>query len=176
MDEVFKTVLAVVDYLQDQGWRIAKSAAYDHHKQGKLRAEPDGTFTPAAVEEYARRWLRKAAGNPLDKGGSLQRLKLEAETKRLEAQAAMAEHKVKILSGSWITIQEHERELTARAQLFRTDLRNFARSSVGEIIATVDGNPDRAPELMEYMLDHVDEFLDRYARETEFEVKADAGE
>jgi hypothetical protein len=100
----------------------------------------------------------------------LQQQKLAAETKRAAAMATLAEHKVRIASGEYLLTSDHEAELAARAQLFRSDLRNFARATVGDIIPLVEGNMDRAPDLMQFLLDHVDELLDRYARETQFEV------
>src|SRR6056297_3378094 len=61
-EQKLRNVLQVVEYLRRQNYKISKSAAYKHKKEGKLRPGPDGSFSARAVEKYAREWLEQAGG------------------------------------------------------------------------------------------------------------------
>jgi hypothetical protein len=161
----FRNMLDVVAWLNRNGFRIGKSAAYDHQKRGRIRADEDGSFSLEAVKRYAAS-LKKADGaNAPDETVNLQQKKLAAEAKRITAQAELAELKVEITTGQYITRREHEQELTARAQLFKADLYTFARSEANDLARVVKGDPALVTDLMEHLLGRFDEFLDRYSRD-----------
>ena len=170
VEQSFPNLLAVVKYLQEQGYKVSKSTAYKHQQQGKIRAEADGSFSLESVQEYARRWLKPADGSDKvwDESGRLQRDKLRAETKKIQAQARLAELKSQVMADSYMPRTQYEMDLAARAQLFKSDLTTFARGRAGDIIEVAGGDPGRAPELISWLLAEFEEFLGRYARESEF--------
>ena len=51
-DKTFKTQRETIQYLQEQGWKIAKSALSNHVRAGLLKKR-DGVFDSAAVDRYA---------------------------------------------------------------------------------------------------------------------------
>lgn len=55
----FDNLHAVLAYLQGDGWKIKKSNLYAHRKHGKIFPDTDGTFARAAVDRYARTFLKK---------------------------------------------------------------------------------------------------------------------
>lgn len=55
----FDNLHAVLAYLQGEGWKIKKSNLYAHRKHGKIFPDTDGTFARAAVDKYARTFLKK---------------------------------------------------------------------------------------------------------------------
>lgn len=55
----FDNLHAVLAYLQGDGWKIKKSNLYAHRKHGKIFPDTDGTFARAAVDKYARTFLKK---------------------------------------------------------------------------------------------------------------------
>jgi hypothetical protein len=57
----FDNLFGVLAYLQHAGWKIKKSNIYQHRKEGKIVPDADGTFTSAAVEKYARTFLKQIA-------------------------------------------------------------------------------------------------------------------
>jgi hypothetical protein len=57
----FDNLHAVLSFLQDSGWKIKKTNLYQHRKDGKLIPDSDGTFARAAVEKYARTFLKQTA-------------------------------------------------------------------------------------------------------------------
>lgn len=162
-------ILAVVEYLQDQGWKVSKSAAYQHQKAGKIRLQEDGTFRIKDIEKYAATFLKRLDGQTdfLDDLECLQKEKLAAETDKAKAQAAHWELKTKIENGQYVELELFEREIAARAKMFKADLENFCRSQAMGIIECVKGDHDLAPDLIDFMLEQVEIFLDRYAKQKE---------
>ncbi len=159
-----KNIPAVIAYLDEQGWKISKSAAYKHKTEGKLRPGKDGEFTIAAVEKYADRWLQRKDGSTAD-NDELQKERAQAELEKIRAQALHWDTKTKIELGQYVPKEGWERELAARASVFRSDMENFIRSEAAAIIRLVGGDQDKAPDLIDYYLRQVESWLDRYSQE-----------
>lgn len=169
-EKALQNILAVVDYLSGQGWKVHKSAVYNHKKEGKIRPQPDGTFRISDVERYAETYLRRKDGTESGKLDKLQQQKLEAEIKRTEAQAEHWVNRSRASSGAFIPKEHHERDLARRAAVFRSDLETFARSEASEIVSLVAGDAGKIPELVTWILGRFDGFLANYAEEREFRV------
>lgn len=165
-----KNILAVVDHLSAQGWKVKKSAVYNHKKEGKLRPQADGSFRLADVERYAETFLKRQDGSASGNLDKFQEKKLAAETRKAEAQADLSEMKARAASGSWVPKTDHERDLARRAALFRTDLETFARSEASEIVDLVSGDAGKIPELVTWLLARFDGFLANYSAERAFVV------
>jgi hypothetical protein len=167
--ETLPNLLAVVDYLGKQGWSIKKSAVYKHQKEGKIRPGKDGRFRIQDVDAYAEKYLQRLDGSDpvLD---SLQEKKLKADTQKAEAQARHWRLKTKIAEGLYIQRDEYERDLAARAAVFKLDIENFIRSQASEIIHIVEGDESKTGDLIEFMLDRAEGWLDRYTVKKSFKV------
>ena len=168
--ESLPNALAVVDWLNGQGWKIRKTTIYQHRKEGKIKPQADGTFSIEDVEKYASTYLKRKDGTGSGKLDRIQQEKLLAETEKSRAQAKHWITKERILSGSFVPKDLFERELTKRAILFRTDLETFARSEAASIANLIKGDVNLIPELTEYMLGKFEDMMDRYAQEREFKV------
>lgn len=174
MDETsFQNVLAVVDYLSMRGWRIKKSAVYAHVKQGKLRPEADGSFRARAVEKYARSFLKKIGEGPTFAAGldKLQERRLKAEAEKLEAQASHWTIKAKVEAGLYAEKATFERELAWRAIVFRQGLQNFIYGQTPEMIRRAEGSLALVPDVTEFLLGRLDEWLAVYSEPGEFKVE-----
>jgi len=169
-EKILPNALAVVDWLNDQGWKVRKSAFYKHRKEGKIRPQADGTFRIADVEKYATVHLSRKDGSESGKLDKLQQERVLAETEKSKAQAKHWVTKERILSGSFVPKDLFERELTKRAIVFRNDLETFGQSEAAGIVNLVKGDANLIPELIQYMLGKFEDVLDRYAREREFKV------
>ena len=157
-----KNIPAVIHYLEKAGWKISKSAAYKHKKEGKLRPGQDGTFSVKAVEKYAKRWLEKKDGSEgLD---DLQEATAKAQLEKLQAQARHWDTKTKIELGEYVHRNQWDRELAARARVFKSDMENFIRAQASEITRIVEGDPEKAPDLIEFYLEHLEVWLNRYSK------------
>jgi len=60
--DTLPNLLAVVEYLAARGWKIKKTAAYQHRKEGKIRPQKNGSFRIGDVEKYATVFLKRLDG------------------------------------------------------------------------------------------------------------------
>lgn len=174
MTEKLKNIPAVIAHLDAAGWKIKKSAAYKHKKEGKLRPGDDGLFSVKMVDKYAERWLQKKDGSaPSVEALSVERA--QAELEKTKAQARHWDTKTKIELGQYVPRAEWDRELAARAHIFKSDIENFIRSEARSFINLVGGDPEKAPELIEFYLNQVEIWIDRYTQKKTWraEVKID---
>lgn len=167
--EVLKNIKAVVTYLNDAGWKASKSTVYRHHDEGKIRSEADGCFKTKAVEKYAKDWLKtkNGTGKISKKISPLQNAKQAEETRRISAQADIAEMKAKILRGEYVERAAFERALAQRAAIFKSDIENFIRSHAGEMVHLVDGDSLKIPDLIDFWLKKAEGWLGRYSEDRE---------
>jgi len=59
--DTFYNLAAVLQYLQQSGYKIKKSNLYQHRKDGKIIPESNGTFNRRVVDKYARTFLKQIA-------------------------------------------------------------------------------------------------------------------
>lgn len=159
----FSSLAKVLRHLQRSGWKIAESTLYKHKKDGLLRPEKTGRYRLEAVEKYAETYLQRIDGGNPAEDKALDR-KREADTRKAEAQAKHWELKTKIEAGLYVPREAHETELARRLKVFRSDLLTFNRSKAPRIIELVGGDPEKAPELIEFLNEAVLDALDRYVR------------
>ncbi|MCK9362112.1 MAG: hypothetical protein M0P74_00695 [Syntrophales bacterium] len=169
-EKTLSNILAVVDYLSGQGWKVHKSAVYNHKKEGRIRPQADGSFRISDVERYAETYLKRKDGSESGKLDKLQERKLTAEIAKTEAQTEHWVNRARASSGSYVPKEQHERDLARRAAVFRSDLETFARSEASEIVSLVVGDAGKIPELVTWLLGRFDGFLSAYAEEREFTV------
>jgi len=103
---------------------------------------------------------------------SLQKERMAAETLKMKAQAEHWQTKTRALTGSFVPRELFEMELAKRAGVMKNDLESFARSEAPGIISIVEGKPEKAPGLIQWLLNRIEDFLHRYAEEREFLVPA----
>jgi hypothetical protein len=172
-ERTFPNLLAVIDYLKINNWKIAKSRAYEHQKEGKIKPQANGTFRLSDVEKYAATHLKRSDGKTAS--GSLEkyaeekaRVELDKEKEKLK----QIQHKNKMADGLFVPREAFEQELAKRAAVIKSDVENFIRGGAEKIIALVGGDPAKAPALIEHQLDASADWLNRYAGDKEFKVPA----
>lgn len=173
--ESFEDLMSVTEFLKAGGFQCSKSSVYRHAAARKLLPGKDGRYSLAAVQRYARRFLRNA-NDPLRQvpkdPDDLQHRKLNAEIARLEAQARIAAVREKVMSGTYMPREDAERDLARRAAFLKNDMRNFIHAEAPRMVAFVNGSPDKVPEVMEHWNFALDEWLARYAEDRPFVVAA----
>ena len=177
MDDVtFQNLVGVLAYLKDRGYKVSKSSLYLHAGHGKIHPrKDDGLFHVKDIEKYAKIFLKLRGGVPQRLPRvieSLQKERLSAETLKMKSQALHWQVKTRVLTGSFVPRELFEMELAKRAAVMKNDLENFARSEAPRIITVVEGVPEKAPDLILWLLNCVEDFVDRYAEEREFRVPA----
>ena len=174
-DMTFPNLVGVLAYLKDHGYKASKSSLYLHAGHGKIHPRKDGLFYVRDIEKYAKIFLKRRGGMPQRQKtcfDSLQKERLTAETLKMKAQAEHWQTKTRALTGSFVPRELFEMELAKRAAVMKNDLESFARSEALGIISVVAGTPEKAPDLIQWLLDRLEDFLDRYAEEREFRVPA----
>jgi hypothetical protein len=174
-ETIFPNLLAVIKHLKDNNWKISKSRAYQHHDEGKIKPQTNGTYRQGDVEKYTATYLKKADGKTVSgKLKEYQDRRSMAETRKMEAQAEHAEMKIKAAKGLYVPREAFEQELAKRATVFKSDVENFIRAGAEKIIALVGGDPAKAPALIEYQMDAAADWLNRYDSDKEFKVPVPA--
>ena len=169
-ERTFRNLQSVLTYLTESGYKISQSKIYQDRDEGKIRPQKNGNYTLKAVEKYASLFAKRLDGSTSGDDEQLQKERLQAETKKAKAQAKHWEQKTKIAAGQYVPKESFERELAARASIFKTDLENFCRSEAVGIISIVTGDQNKAPDLIDRMLTRVEHFLNRYSDGAQFKA------
>jgi hypothetical protein len=160
----FPNIAKVRSYLHSNGWKVSQSAIYKHAGMNLIRPDKDGRFQLDQVLAYAEQNLKRRDGSTTADDED-QKRKRQADIRKAEAQAKHWELKTKIDAGLYVPRDLFEKELGARALIFKADLHTLARTRSMEIIDFVAGNPDLAPDLIQFLIDRFDSLLDRYSRD-----------
>lgn len=163
-EAVYRNIPEMVAALDADGWKVSDSTAYEHREQGKLRMNEGGAITESQALDYARLHLRRKDGTPGHQTRNLQEEKASEEILRIREDRLMRELKRKEATGAVIPRNQVEIELSERAINLRTYQDAIARSSSGRIIKIVDGDPQKAPELIAFMLGMFRKAMDNYSR------------
>ena len=168
-DSALKNPREVLAHLKDQGYKIAQSTVYEHKKLNWLRPNPDGEYTEKEIFAYIKRAGLVKKGEA--KLSTLQARDAAAKVLLREKQAALMETKERVLSGAYISRDQHERDLAERLRVLKNGLLNWGRSHIDELIDLVGGEPATAPEALAMFEDSLLDLLDGYARRGEFTVE-----
>jgi len=171
-DITFANILTVVDHLKKHDWKVGKSLAYLHKKEGKLRPQKDGLFHLKDVEKYAVTFLHRTDGSS---GSEVDQYQVEKARAALDISKEQLENlrlKNKVAQGLYVPKDAFERELAQRAIIFKADLETFCRAKAPDVVAVVGGDKDRIPDLIEYLLSESAGWINRYAADREFIVPA----
>lgn len=163
--EQFDSLGKVLNYLEAKGYTVSRRTLFRHRKVGKLTADKGGSFSEKNILKYAADFLKLKSDE--SKLGDAQKEKILSDARRSKAMAKLAEEKAKRESGKYIHKKEFARHLAVRAMLLKQDLTNFAYTAAPEICATVNGEHDLVPDLVELMLRKYEKFLGRYAANPE---------
>jgi hypothetical protein len=176
--EAFENLPAVMQYLQKKGFKVQKSAIYNHKTVGKIRPNKEGKYLRTDVEKYAQAHLQPADGSPSQKQilTKAQRERAEAETRERIARATNWEVRTAALQQKLVPRELFENELAARAAIFRTDGENFFRGQAPAIVNIVGGDAIKVPELIDFCLNVLEQWLSRYLQKEEFKVDVSAYE
>jgi len=155
----------VLEFLQGENWKISQSTIYEHRDAGKIHVETNGSFTLSSVTDYARVHLRKMDGTPgAAIAEDLGAQKMRAEIARITHDGKLRELKLRQELGELMPKSVVEVELAERAGNLKSYFDSVARSSAGRIIKIVGGDPQKATDLIAWMLGMNAKAFDNYAR------------
>lgn len=176
MDD-FKSKIEVYRHLKKQGkYKISRSQFYEHCNDRLLRPDNDGGFTLQAVNSYAKKHLREAAtgrhaADKLDKMME-EKLDLELQSARMKVEKEQLDLDAK--RGKTINRQDHELAIVSRAVAFMAHLNHAIQANVPDWIELVEGDQNRAAELVHAMSEVVEQRMGDFAADAEFDVILEA--
>jgi len=174
-ENTFRNLQGVTAYLRGQGWKVSKSTIYDHGRARKIKPRTDGLFHLSDVETYASAYLKQRIAPTMSQAiDNIQHRRNEAEARKIEAQAHHWEVKAQVAAGAFVPRDAFEHALAQRAAVLKADVENFIRGGAEKIITLVNGDPAKAPALIEHQLDAAADWLNRYAADREFKIPAAA--
>ncbi len=162
---------AVLAYVEENGRKLGKTKMFEDIKKGRLKKQPDGTFRQRDVDRYMA--SLPMAGTPdvvAEKAADRQRRKEEADIRKAEAAAEREEFDLAVKKGRFVPREQVHLELAARAVTLASGLKTAFEAQHLDLVALVDGNPRKGAALVERLEAMLDEALNEYSREMEFEV------
>ncbi|WP_300883001.1 hypothetical protein [uncultured Desulfovibrio sp.] len=170
-----KDYRAILTYTEENGRKLGKTKMFEDIKKGRLKKQPDGTFKQRDVDRYMA--SLPMAGTPdivAEKAADRQRRKEEADIRKAEAAAEREEFDLAVKKGKFVPREQVHLELAARAVTLASGLKTTFEAQHLDLVALVDGNPKKGAALMERLEAMLDEALNEYSREMEFEVTFEA--
>lgn len=160
----------VLDYLQLSGYKIAKSAFYAKFLK-LVKKNNDGIMRRSDVVAIIKKvGLKKR--NDTEEVGDEQAKKLEAEIRKLNAEAERREIQVAVMRGELVNRADVEQQLAARAAFLMDSLRNFGHSQLPQIIERTRGDITLAADMIDYYNRELEELFNYYSRPMIFNVPA----
>lgn len=173
---IFSSKIAVHRWLEDNGWQIARSQFYAHCKDGLLRPGKDGKYHLKAVEKYATLHVKKAETgqkvNTFEEQLRERQLKAKAEKEEIDLQLSRMDLEKR--QGKVIPREEHELAIVSRAVAFMAHLNHTVQSEVQNWIELVDGDQQKAPQLVEAISREIEQRMGDFAIDAEFDVIMEA--
>lgn len=165
----FANLTEALEYLKSEGWKVEKSKLYAD--QGKITKEKDGTYTVKALDDYARLCLQRKDGS--NNTISLAEKKAEADLDGKLKDNWLRQREIEEKEGKWELTSKIDAEFAEFAAYTKNAVGpEFIHRAVERLIEIADGDPKRAPEVIEYWLKEVDELFDRHAVREEYTVPA----
>ncbi len=174
--KTFTTIADVLDYLEAFGWKVTRTSLYRHQGEGKIQPAADGAYRIKDVEKYAKAWLKqKSTGKKIsERTDELQRRKLDLELKNLEIDHNRKAFAYDKEQGKFIPKEQMEIELATRAGILDAGLRHMVQSKAAEWIRTVSGDMKKVGDLINLMNHDLDEHINSYASQGEYQVVIEA--
>ncbi len=172
----FSDIPAVLEYLQNSGWKVSRTSLYRDHGNGKLRPRDDGGFHIKDVDRYAKTWLKqKSTGKRVREAtDELQRRKLELEQENLLLDNQKKKLALDKELGKLIPREQLEIELAAWTGIVEAGLKHWIQSNAAGWIRMMVGDVKKVGELINAMNADLDELINNYSGDREYEVVFDA--
>ena len=178
--KVLKTQLDAVEFLTNQGFKLSKSKFGRDVNDGKVATTVEGFFEDGALLAYASLHLTPLAKaeNKALTDATVNRVSADADLKRLTAERARL--KLEKEQGLLMPRAQYEEDLAARAMFFKSEVDSFGFRKAGEIIALVNGDESKLPDLLKWWAAQTADWMDAWGADRQFvaneEETGDIGE
>ncbi len=175
--DVFKSKAAVFRHLEEQGeWTVSRSQFYEHCKDRMLRPDKEGNFSKQAVDKYAKKHLREeSTGRKVtEKLDRLHEEKMELEVSQARVKLARDQHDLDTRQGKYVSRADFELAIVSRAVAFMAHLNHAIQANTPDWIELVNGDQQRAAELVHAVAEVVGQRMGDFAADAEFDVILEA--
>jgi len=171
----FPNLAQILSYLKEEGWNVSKTSLHRHFEQGRFVAS-DGMFLRKDIDRYAKTWLKqKSTGKPANEAMSeLQRKKAELELDNLILDNKKKKMAVDKEQGLFIPREQLEIELASWTGILEAGLKHWIQSNAAGWIRITDGDTKKVGELINAMNADLDEMINSYSSDREYEVIFDS--
>ena len=160
---------ATVDFLKNDGWKIAKSKLYADARAGLIKVNTDGTVNEAEAIAYAHRYLKKIKAAEGEKD-ELYRDKAQAELDLLVARAEKTRFETDRERGLYLLKDEVRLQVAVKIGVFEAGFKNAVRINAEDLIHKVGGDPGRAQLFCTLFYDVIDQLLGEFGDMPEIDV------
>lgn len=160
-----KSVKEVAQYLETAGRKTSERQIFRDIKAGKLHREKNGTFLVKEINRYS--YTRPVVSMPGKEAAEIAdaaEQKLREEVRRLRAVADREEFDLAVKRGQYLPKDDVYLELAVRALALQNAIKNAFEAHCVEAINLVEGKPNHADELVDFVNDIVDNALNEYAQ------------
>jgi len=166
----FKNLLEVSEWLDREGWKVARSTLYAHAKDGRLRPDEHGTFSAGAVEKYAIQWLHKKSDSEKVKAEKLAEDERKEKIRYQVALRKKMELQLAVLEGKFVPKDQMYLELAARAAVLDTGIRAQVQLRADSWLAAGEGKQDRIAEFTRAILQDMEDLINSFSTTKQFQV------
>ncbi|PIE72086.1 MAG: hypothetical protein CSA20_09600 [Deltaproteobacteria bacterium] len=172
--DVFSNKLEVWEYLVNEaGYKISRTQFYQHCKDGLLRPEKiSGSYLLKNVEKYATLHLRRSDSGEIESERERrireERLEISLEKEKVLLQKEKTDLAKK--QGKYIARADFEAAIVSRAVAFMAHLNHTVISVAADCIELVDGDQQKAPQLVDFLNRKIEQRMADFAKNTEIEV------
>ncbi|MDX9788903.1 MAG: hypothetical protein RBT11_19155 [Desulfobacterales bacterium] len=173
---VFPNIMAVVEYLQAEGYKIKKSKVYKDRDAGLIRVDPDGTITHSEASAYiTRAGLEKLSDRAAGQVDMLHARKTKVEIERLEAQTEKAKFEIEKERGKYLLKTDVKTEFALKLGAVESIFRGLLRTKATDYISIAGGNPQKAGVFLDMIYADLDDVLNQMCALEEFGIDLSAG-
>jgi len=158
-EESFPHLIAATQYLQGQGWKVAKSRVYKDARNGKLRVNGDRTVNQSELDAYAHKYLKKTEIIEYGKVEDLLKIEKECQVALLRAREAKITFENELARGQYLARDAVILEWCVKLGMLEAGLKNAIRSRAEEWLHEAGGSVDRAGDFYARITAEIDRLL-----------------
>lgn len=172
----FSNLMAVVEFLQSEGYKIKKSKLYIDKDKGLLRVNPDGTVSHAEAMAYiTRAGLEKISDRVSGQVDEMHARKTKKEIERLEVQTEKARFELEKERGKYLLKTDVKTEFALKLGAVESVFRSLLRTKATDYISRVGGNPQKADLFLDMVFADLDDVLNQMCALEELEIEIELG-
>ena len=154
----------VLAQLKGAGYKIGRSMLFEHAKAGRLARDKTGAFTPEAIAEFARTWLRQETDLLAEaaEDASLAEQKAEAMLALRETQAARAKLRLDKQLARMVPMAAIPPLLLARKRFLRREFGEALERHLPLLLAAMGVEAERGEVVRAWCITMVEALLAAY--------------